>query len=383
MESTMKKITRTIQPLVERSLIPGRAIILLGPRRVGKTTLIKDVMARRNEEVAFYNCDDPDVRERFTNIGLSALKRLLAHAETIVFDEAQRIRNIGLVLKMIVDEMPQKRVIVSGSSSFDLSNEVSEPLTGRKKTFVLYPISVLELHEQEKHNPIATDSYLGELLRFGSYPHTIELSDAKEKEEYVVELAGDYLYKDALEYQQVRNPEQLRKLLTALALQIGHEVSYTELGSLVGIDQKTVVRYCDLLEKSFVIFRLPALSRNPRTEISKTRKIYFYDIGIRNALIKNFNSYDVRSDKGDAWEQFVITERIKRDAYRQQKKNYYFWRTYSQKEVDLIEEAGGHLSAFEIKWSETAKSGTNQFLKEYPTSSTDLISRESYLDFVV
>jgi len=380
----MKKVIRKIQPFVERSLMPGRATVLLGPRRVGKTTLIKDIIGRRNkEEVLFFNCDDPDVRERFTDIGLNALTRLLSRGETIVFDEAQRIKNIGILLKMIVDEMPDKRLLVSGSSSLDLSNEISEPLTGRKKTFILYPISVLELFEQEHRDPIATDSYLDDLLRFGNYPHTLYLPESKDKEDYVLELTGDYLYKDALEYQQIRNPEQLRKLLIALALQIGNEVSYTELGSLVGIEQKTVVRYCDLLEKSFVIFRLPALSRNPRTEISKTRKIFFYDIGIRNALIKNFNSYDLRIDRGGVWENFIITERMKRNAYHEQKKNYYFWRTYSQKEIDFIEESHGHMAAFEIKWSQTTQSGKSQFLKTYPGSSVELISRDSYLDFIV
>ena len=379
----MKKIRRYIQSAIENALIPGKAVILLGARRVGKTTILKDIIADKDQQhIVFYNCDDPDIRSRFENIGLNALKRLFASSDTIIFDEAQRIKNIGLILKMIVDEMPEKRLLTSGSSSFELSNSINEPLTGRKTTFTLYPLSVLELHEHEHHDSIATTSYRNDMLRFGSYPDLFALSDPAEKESYLLELASDYLYKDALEYQDIRNPEQLRKLLIALALQIGQEVSYTELGQLSGLDQKTVVRYCDLLEKSFVIFRLPALGRNPRTEIAKSRKIYFYDIGIRNALIKNFNPYDLRGDRGEAWECFIVSERMKKDIYTSQRKNYYFWRTYAQKEIDLIEEYQGTLSGFEIKWSPTAIAAKAAFLKSYPHSNIHLIHQDNFLDFV-
>jgi len=375
-------ITRHIKLAIEKALIPGRATIILGARRVGKTTLIKEIIAARKEPITFYNCDDPDVRSQFSEIGLAALKRLLSHTETIVFDEAQRIQNIGILLKMIVDEMPDKRLLVSGSSSLELSNKVNEPLTGRKKTFYLYPLIFLELYEYENRNVIAAQSYVNDMLRFGAYPQIFEISDPIEKEEYLLELAGDYLYKDALEYQDIRNPEQLRKLLVALALQIGQEVSYTEIGSLVGVDQKTVVRYLDLLEKSFVIFRLPAFSRNLRKEIAKSRKVYFYDLGIRNALLRNFNPYHLRQDKGAAWENFVISERLKKDAYMNQRKNYYFWRTYDQKEVDLIEEHQGTIEGFEIKWKNTA-SVPKDFLGAYPGSTVHTVNRESFLDFVI
>lgn len=289
-------IARLIKNQIKKGLLPGQIVMILGARRVGKTTLIKDIVSQTMSRVDFYNCDDPDVKAKFTNISLSSLKKLLKDAELLVFDEAQRIKNIGLTLKMIVDEMPDKKVLVSGSSSLELANEVREPLTGRKKTFPLFPISFLELYELEQKKSIATESYLDDVMRFGSYPAVFNLSQDKDKEDYLLELATDYLYQDALEYQDVRNPDQLRKLLSALALQVGNEVSFPELAILTGLDQKTVMRYLDLLEKSFVVFRLPALSRNMPTEISKSRKIYFYDLGIRNAIIKNFNTYDIRND---------------------------------------------------------------------------------------
>jgi hypothetical protein len=375
-------ISRYLQTTIRQSLVSGLATIVLGPRRVGKTTLIKKIIDENNPSVIFLNCDDPDVRNRFSDIGLTELKRFLAKYSIVVFDEAQRIKNIGLVLKMIVDEMPEKTTLATGSSSLELSNEINEPLTGRKKTFYLYPLSFLELYEHEKYDTIATASYLNDILRFGSYPHIFDLPNNSEKESYLLELANDYLYKDILEYQEIRNPEQLRKLLVALALQIGQEVSYTELASLVDIDQKTVLRYLDLLEKSFVIFRLPAFSRNLRTEISKSRKIYFYDLGIRNALIKNFNPYELRQDKGQSWENLIISERIKRDVYQGKQKNYYFWRTYAKKEIDLIEEYRGNITGFEIKWTNNKISPIKEFTNTYSASSIQLVNRENFLDFV-
>lgn len=377
------KIKRYLDKKIEKNLVPGQVVVLLGARRVGKTTLIKDVISRIQGRVSFFNCDDPDVRDKFTNIGLGSLKRLFKDEEVIVFDEAQRIKNIGITLKMMVDEMPEKKILVSGSSSLELANEIREPLTGRKKTFHLYPISFLELHEHMNKKNIPTESYLEDILRFGSYPQNFNFNEDKDKKDYLLELATDYLYKDALEYQEVRNPEQLRKLLSALALQVGNEVSFPELANLVGLDQKTVMRYLDLLEKSFVVFRLPALSRNLRKEISKSRKIYFYDLGIRNALIKNFNDYDIRSDKGNMWENFLVSERMKRDSYKGENKNYYFWRTYDRKEIDLVEECDGKITAFEFKWKEDKCKKHADFLSSYAESKIKLINRNKFLDFVI
>lgn len=356
--------------------------MLLGARRVGKTTLIKEIISTIPDKIQFFNCDDPDIKNKFTNIGLNTLKRLLQNSKLVVFDEAQRIKNIGIILKMIVDEMPEKKILVSGSSSLELSNEIREPLTGRKKTFHLYPISFLEIYEHNKKDNISTESYLKEILKFGTYPKTFSFNKDSDKKEYLLELATDYLYKDVLEYQQVKNPEQLRKLLQALALQIGNEVSYKELANLVGLDQKTVVRYLDLLEKSFVIFRLPALSRNIRKEISKSRKIYFYDLGIRNALIKNFNDHEIRNDIGNMWENLLISERIKRNFYQGKLRNYFFWRTYDQKEIDFIEEYDGKFSAFEFKWKKDKFKKPVEFLENYAQSTIKLINKDNFLNFI-
>ncbi|HCC84142.1 MAG TPA: hypothetical protein DEP87_00430 [Candidatus Pacebacteria bacterium] len=377
------KVARYIQSELQTSLQPGRAVILLGARRVGKTTLIRSLIDTTSKKVAFFNCDDPDVRAQFFNIGFQALQRLLTNIDVVIFDEAQRIKNIGITLKLITDELPSKKLLVTGSSSLELSNQINEPLTGRKKTFQLFPISVLELWHQENQEALAIKSRLDDLLRFGSYPKIFDLDSHQEKEEYLLELTGDYLFKDILEYQNVRSPEQIRKLLIALALQIGQEVSLPELGNIVGIDQKTVTRYLDLLEKSFVIFRLPALSRNLRKEISKSRKIYFYDLGIRNSLIKNFNHYDLRQDRGQVWENFLVSERRKKDHYQRLAKNYYFWRTYNQKEIDLVEEKSGLMSGFEFKWQSHNFVKPADFLASYPGSDITIINQQNFLDFVL
>lgn len=375
--------TRYIQSELRDALQPGKAVILLGARRVGKTTLIHSVIDETSQRVAFFNCDDPDVRNQFTDVGLHTLRRMFADVDMIVFDEAQRIKNIGITLKLITDEMPNKKLFVSGSSSLELSNQINEPLTGRKKTFHLFPLSILELWNHEHKQELSVRSHLDDLLRFGSYPKIFDFNSSQEKEGYLLELTGDYLYKDVLEYQEVRNPEQVRKLLIALALQIGQEVSLPELGNTVGIDQKTVTRYLDLLEKSFVIFRLPALSRNLRKEISKSRKIYFYDLGIRNALIKNFNSYDLRKDIGQVWENFLVSERKKKDSYKRESKNYYFWRTYDQKEVDFVEEKSGLITGFEFKWNSDKCTKPIDFVTSYPGSDVTLINNKNFFDFVL
>lgn len=354
----------------------------MGARRVGKTTLLKQAEAEFVGTSRFYNCDDPQVRDQFTDISLHQLQQLLKDTDLIIFDEAQRIKNIGITLKLIADELDDKKVLVSGSSSLELANEISEPLTGRKKTFHLYPISFLELSQYHQRDQVKVTSYVNQAMLFGTYPVLFDLGSDQEKTEYLLEITQDYLYKDALEYQNIRNPEQLRKLLTALALQLGNEVSYTELANTVGVDQKTVIRYVDLLEKSYVIFRLPALSRNLRKEINKSRKIYFYDNGVRNALIRNFNAYDLRTDRGAVWENFLIAERIKRDNYLREFKNYYFWRTYDQKEIDFIEEAGGQLRGFEFKWIKDKLTQPKEFLETYENSSVELVNKNSFVEFV-
>ncbi|MBU4210847.1 ATP-binding protein [Patescibacteria group bacterium] len=370
-----------ILELLKKKQKKNRVIVLYGPRQVGKTTLIKELIKGCGLKTKFFACDDPDIKSLLSGIGLSKLKTLVAGYDLVVFDEAQRIREIGTMLKLLIDYLPKKKVLVSGSSSLDLANKISEALTGRKKTFFMYPLSLGEVYLKKDEMDIKTG--VDRIMRFGTYPVAFSLSDEMEVEDYLLELARDYLYKDALEYQQVKNTEQIRKLLVALALQIGQEVSYTELANTVGVDQKTVVRFIDLLEKSFVIFRLSAFSRNLRNELNKTRKIYFYDLGIRNALIKNFNNFELRNDKGNVWENFLIVERMKRDAVKKERKNYYFWRTYDKKEIDLIEERGGKLNGFEFKWNSRSFKKPKLFLEKYKSSSLSLVNRENFLDFVM
>jgi len=333
---------------LESSLHP--AILVYGPRQVGKTTLLKKIIERISLKTKFVACDDPGVKNVFDTFNIESLKRFTANTELLVLDEAQKVPQVGTILKLIIDYIPGVKILVSGSSSFELANQLSEPLTGRKITYLMYPVSLFERYDRGQS--IELRSSVDYYLRFGLYPKIFHFSDEQSLGNYLIELTGDYLYKDIFEFRQVRNDEHIRKLLTALALQIGQEVSYTELSNLVGIDHKTVINYIDLLEKSFIVFRLPAFARNRRNEINKSRKVYFYDMGIRNALIRNFNEMKYRDDKGHIWENFLIVERMKRDSALGIKKNYYFWRTYEQQEVDLIEEYGGTLKGFELKMKE-------------------------------
>jgi hypothetical protein len=295
----------------------------------------------------------------------------------VVIDEAQRVRDIGLALKLLVDNFPDLQVIATGSSSFELSNTVSEPLTGRKTEFYLYPLSVAELLTQE--SPLEASRLLERRLRYGMYPGVVTADDPAES---VSEIAASYLYRDALEYQSVKSPELLRRLLQALALQVGNEVSYNELAGLLGIDRLTVERYVALLEKAFVIFHLPPFSRNLRKEFAKLRKVYFYELGIRNALINNFNPLDLRTDSGALWENFFISERIKFNHTLRRRLNTYFWRTYDRAELDYLEEEGGRLVAFECKWTTERWRPPAAFAAAYSGSEIHLVNRTNYLDFL-
>jgi uncharacterized protein len=374
-------IKRYLEPQLQKALKSKLypAIILFGPRQVGKTTLIKEIIAKTKLKYKFITCDDPDVIRTFKDIGIAGLKRIIGDNRLLVLDEAQKIENIGQILKLIIDNIPKVKLLVSGSSSFELANKLSEPLTGRKITFLMYPIAIFELNKKDEM--IEIKSNLDRYLRFGMYPKIFQFKDDIELQNYLTELSGDYLYKDILDFQKIKNNEQMRRLLVSLALQIGQEVSYTELSNSVGVDQKTVMRYVDLLEKSFIVFKLPAFSRNQRNEINKSRKIYFYDLGIRNAIINNFNNLELRNDIGQLWENFLMLERIKRDKSDKIKKNYYFWRNYNQQEIDLIEEAGGQLNAFEFKWK-NGKFKASDFLKTYQNSKIEIINQNNFIDFL-
>jgi uncharacterized protein len=372
-------ISRALQQVINQKLDKGKAVVVLGARQVGKTTLLKQVALKSRQESIFFNCDEPDIRELLTNTSSSNLKQLFGKYKLVIIDEAQRIKNIGLTLKLIIDEIPEVQLLVSGSSSFELSNEINEPLTGRKFEYFLYPFSFGEL---VGHNGLLTEKrMLEERMIYGSYPNVVV--NFADRIELLTNLVSSYLYKDVFNFQDVRKPEMLQLILEALALQIGSEVSYNELASLVKTDVQTVVRYIDLLEKTFVVFRLRALNRNVRTELKKSRKIYFYDNGVRNALIRNFNPLRLRNDTGALWENFLVSERIKKNAYDLHFCNTYFWRTVQQQEIDYIEEYGGKLYAYEFKWNvNKSVNFSKTFTNAYPDHETKVISTENYMEFL-
>jgi len=372
-------ILRALENTICKKLNKGMAIIVLGARQVGKTTLLKQIDLRLGQNSVFFNCDEPDIRELLTNACSANLKQLFGKYKTVLIDEAQRVKNIGITLKLINDEIPEVQLLVSGSSSFELSNEINEPLTGRKFEYFLYPFSFSEL--VENYGLLNERRMLEERMIYGSYPGIVV--NYEDRLELLTNLVSSYLYKDVFNFQDVRKPEILQLILEALALQIGNEVSYHELAGMVKTDVQTVIRYIDLLEKTFVIFRLRALSRNVRTELKKGRKIYFYDNGVRNALIRNFSPLRLRTDTGALWENFLVSERIKRNSYALHYCNNFFWRTVQQQEIDYIEEYGGKFYAYEFKWN-TKKSVnfSKTFTHAYPDCETKVISNENYVEFL-
>ncbi len=370
---------RSIQGQIEKSLTRGKAVIIYGARQVGKTTLAQKILSDSPGNSIYLNCDEPDVRNALTERTSIQLRQLIGENELMVIDEAQRVRNIGLTLKLIIDNFRELKIIATGSSSFELSNRVKEPLTGRKIEFQLFPLSITEL--SQAYSDLDLRRLLEAIMRFGLYPAVVSAAlDVKTR--IVSEISESYLYRDALEYQALKKPELLEKLLQALALQLGNEVSYKELANLLGTDKATVERYVGLLEKAFIIFVLRPFSRNLRKEIGKKRKIYFYDLGVRNSIIKNFNSLNLRTDVGSLWENFLLAERIKTNSSRMRPVNQYFWRTYDRKEIDLVEEAGGVLAGFEFKWGQGRVKKHKDFLEGYPGSSIDVVNRANFLSFV-
>ncbi len=373
----MIRYPRAIQPLIEQALFKGKVIILYGARQVGKTTLIRAIQEKYAVDALYLNCDEPDIRNALSDKTSTELRMLIGSKPLVLIDEAQRVRNIGLTLKLLVDNFPEIQVIATGSSSFDLSNNITEPLTGRKIEFNLYPLSTSELLA---HNtPLEITRSLEYRLRYGMYPGILSVDDPSDA---LSEIARSYLYKDILEFQSVKNPELLQKLLQALALQIGCEVSYNELGTLLGIDKATVARYLALLEQGYVIYHLSPFSRNLRKELGKQRKVYFYDLGIRNALINNFNPLALRQDVGALWENFFISERLKSVFNQHRHPNMYFWRTYDGQEIDYLEEEGGKLIGFECKWGFEKWRVPVVFTSTYPGSEIQLANRSNFLNFL-
>lgn len=373
-------IARILYERITQRLFRGKAIIILGPRQVGKTTLVKKIMNELGESYIYLNGDEPDVPGLLENKNSLSLRNIIGKKRLLVIDEAQRVKNIGLIVKLLIDNYPDIQVIVTGSSSLELANETQEPLTGRKYEYNLFPLSYQELESHE--GILETRRQLEHRLIYGFYPEII--TSPGEEEELLKLITGSYLYKDVFALQNIRRPELFQRILQALALQIGNEVSYHELGQLVGADNQTVERYIDLLEKSFVIFRLGAFSRNLRNELKRSRKIYFWDNGIRNALISNFNSLHLRQDTGALWENFLICERLKVNHYLNKSVNTYFWRTRTQQEIDYIEERGGSLSAYEMKWNpKKRKKIPLSFTNAYPNSEAWIINLDNFRDFVI
>ncbi len=375
-------IPRLLERQIEDLLFRGRTIVLYGARRVGKTTLAKRILAQHpDKRTRYLNCDLLSVRRALGVEEATTLKAFIGDQDLVVMDEAQQIENIGLVLKILVDEYPDMQVLATGSSSFDLLNQAAEPLTGRMVRFELYPLALQELAGDQGYSAI--EPRLDFLLRYGTYPSIVYLSE-QEARVALDELVSNYLYRDALAFVGVRKSTVLIKLLELLARQVGQEVSYQELGQALGIDRRTVVSYIDLLEQCFVIFRLGAFSRNLRKEVTKSVKIYFYDLGVRNSLIQNFAPLSVRSDIGALWENFCIVERRKLLHYSRQFVNQYFWRTYDQKEIDYLEEVDGQVRGYEFKWSSTSKTKSPvEFLQAYPGSTIQRVDRGNYWQFLL
>lgn len=374
-------IRRQLLQRLSQTLNDGKVTLLVGARQVGKTTLLKEMLHQSAlDDVLWLNGDLPQVRTTLESNNLQEISLLIHGAKVVIIDEAQRINGIGLTLKIIVDTMPDVKLFVTGSSAFELRNQLDEPLTGRKTTHYLYPISTQELYETE--GLIAIKDRLESRLIYGSYPAIITSNTPKD---VLVELAESYLFKDVLQVEGLRRANVLEKLLTALALQVGSEVNYNELSRIIGIDRKTVERYIDILEKCYIIFHLNSFSRNIRTELTKGKKIYFYDTGIRNAIIKQFAPLELRQDIGALWENFFIAERMKYNHYNGHYVNTYFWRTTDKQEIDYIEEQNGELRLFELKWN-PKKQNThlpNMFINTYHPSQTAIITKEDYIAHLI
>ncbi len=371
-------IERTIKQRLIASLFKGKAAIIYGARQVGKTTLMREIERASGVSSLYLNCDEPDVRRALTEKSSTELKAFIGKTKLLLIDEAQRVTNIGIILKLFVDAIPETQVIATGSSSFELSNRIVEPLTGRKFEFHLHPFSLEEL--RQIHSPLELGRLLETRLIFGMYPDVVNSPEAGA--EILRELTRSYLYKDILAHNRIRHSDALEKLLQSLALQAGSEVSYTELAQQAGIDKVTVESYIHLLEQAFVIFRLRPYSTNQRNELKKLRKIYFVDTGLRNMLINNLNPSDLRTDIGNLWENFVIAERLKQNENHGYYPNTWFWRNHQQQEIDYLEEAGGALRGWEIKWGKARFRVPAAFAATYPKCRISLITRDNLLGFL-
>lgn len=372
-----RKLLRQLKEMCFR----GKAILLIGPRQVGKTTLLRSLQGELDVESEWFNADEGDVLELFTSAHTSTelLQIVGKNTKLVIIDEAQQVPDIGLKLKLLHDTFPHIQIIATGSSAFDLQNNMNEPLTGRKRTFYLYPISYQELEDHTSY--LEAKRLLESRLLYGMYPDVI--NSVGEEKEVLLELTNSYLFKDILKIEDIRKPDHIVKLLRALAFQVGSEVNFSELSRTIGnIDAGTVEKYIGLLQKAYVIYQLPAYSRNLRNEIKKGKKYYFYDNGIRNSLINNFSPLEMRFDKGALWENFLITERLKHNQYSGIYTNDFFWRTRDQAEIDYIEEKDGKLHCYEFKWKPKKVRLPQSFATAYPQHTFEVIHKDNYLDFI-
>lgn len=371
-------ISRLLEKSIKNDLFKGKTIILYGARQVGKTTLVQKILNEFGNDSRYLNCEILSVEQSLKDAEPDKLKTFLGNYKLLVLDEAQNILNIGLILKVITDNIKDVQIIATGSSSFELAGKTTEPMTGRVIHHTLYPLSTLEIKAEKDW--LFIDAQMDKLLRFGSYPEVYTSSD-EEAIKKLNELSSSYLFKDLFKFEGIKKSSLLKNLVVSLALQLGNEVTYNELAVKLGVSHLTVQKYIDLLEQSFVVFKLNSFSRNIRSEITKSFKIYFYDNGIRNALINNFNPISLRNDVGALWENFCISERIKSNAYLNRNVNIYFWRTYDQKEIDYVEESGGKITGYEIKYSEKQKVKVPKIFSETYTAEVHKVDKSNYWKF--
>ena len=372
-------ILRSLEILIKEQFFKNKAIIVIGPRQVGKTTLLKKIANTLQEEMLWLNADTFEVQTLFDDYSLPRLKTIFRNRKIVFIDEAQNIKNIGLKLKIIIDELTDVQLVVTGSSSFELANELNEPLTGRKFEYTMYPISFQEMVQH--HGLLEELNQLENRLIFGYYPDVVVQTE--DEKQVLNLLANSYLFKDILIWNRIKKSEKLVKLLQAVAFQIGGQVSYNELSKTIGLDSETIEKYIQLLEQSFVVFRLHSFSRNLRSELKKSKKIYFFDVGIRNAIIANYTPIKLRNDVGVLWENFVISERKKYLMYHQIYTNTFFWRTKNQQEIDYIEEREGKLYAYEFKWNAKSKNNISKtFTKNYPKAIIETITPKNIESFL-
>ena len=369
--------SRYLSEKIEKRIGSGKAIVVIGPRQVGKTTLIESIL--NTKDYLLLDGDDPKTRTLLTEPNTEQIRTILGKYKFVFIDEAQRIEGIGLTMKIITDRFKDVQLFTSGSSSFDLSNKINEPLTGRKWEYQLFPIS---WEEYEKHHGyLYSEQQVENRLLYGFYPDV--LNNPGDEINILRNLVNSYLYKDILSYSDIRKPEVLDKLVQALALQVGSEVNYSELAQIVNVDKNTISKYIDILQKGYIIFKLSSFSRNVRTEIKTNKKIYFYDNGVRNMVIGNFNPIELRIDKGALWENFLISERVKQIEYKQSLARTYFWRTKQQQEVDFVEENGGKIFGYEFKWKKKKNTKLPKTFTETYNAESNVIDKENFREFVI